>query len=88
MFYAYLLQSEPTGRFYIGSAVDPEARLVVHNRGHTPSTRSNRPWRLVWMESFVTRAEAVHRERYLKSQKSRIVLQALVDAAIREMAVE
>lgn len=66
MFWVYVLRSESTGHRYTGSCADLETRLAEHNRGKSLSTRHGVPWRLVYQESFATRAEAVRRERYLK----------------------
>jgi predicted GIY-YIG superfamily endonuclease len=63
----YILQSERSGKFYIGCAGRPLARLAEHNRGQTASTRGRGPWTLEYQEAFPTLAEARHREQQLKS---------------------
>ena len=63
----YVLRSERSGRFYIGCAEDPLARLTEHNRGQTKSTRGRGPWLLVYQEQFKTSSNALARERQLKS---------------------
>ncbi|MDP2918981.1 MAG: GIY-YIG nuclease family protein, partial [Dehalococcoidia bacterium] len=35
MFYVYILQSEKSGRYYIGSTGDIPTRLAQHNAGAT-----------------------------------------------------
>ena len=67
--YVYVLRSRSTGRFYIGSTQDPARRLAEHNRGKVQSTRAWRPWDLVHCEDYRARAEAVGRERRLKSRR-------------------
>ena len=76
MFYVYVLVSEKTGRLYIGSTEDIDRRLTEHNTGYSKSTRHGVPWRLVHVESFQTRTEAVRRERYYKTGKGRDELAA------------
>ena len=66
-FYVYVLQSEKTRSWYIGSTEDLEKRLKYHNGGKVPSTKPKRPWKMVYSESFATRTEAQTREKYLKS---------------------
>ena len=44
----YILQSESTQKFYIGSGADGFVRLVEHQRGQTISTRNRGPWVLVY----------------------------------------
>ena len=78
MFFAYILQSRTTQRFYIGSAADPEKRLADHNRGQTRSTRGRGPWDIVHTEAYPTLADARRREQQLKSWKSHRSLQELI----------
>ena len=77
----YILRSERSGRFYIGCAEDPLARLTEHNRGQTKSTRGRGPWLLVYQEQFKASSDALERERQLKSWKSHRSLQELIDSA-------
>lgn len=71
MFHVYVLVSESTGRRYTGQTEDLERRLEEHNdpshntRKHT--SRNSGPWRLVYSEQHPTRAEAMAREKWLKS---------------------
>jgi putative endonuclease len=75
----YILKSQSSGRFYVGSAADAEVRLAEHQRGQTRSTRGRGPWIMVYQEELDTIAEARHRERQLKSWKSHRTIQSLVD---------
>jgi putative endonuclease len=63
MFWVYVLRR--TGRRYTGSCEDVGERLRRHNAGYNPATRHGVPWLLIHQESFVTRGEAVQRERFL-----------------------
>ena len=74
MFHVYVLCSERTGRYYIGSTGDLRNRVVQHNAGMTKSTRGFRPWRLIHQEAFESLSEARKRESELKSWKSRTYL--------------
>jgi putative endonuclease len=77
----YILQSESSGRFYIGCSQQPSARLAEHQRGQTLATRGRGPWNLVYQEHFDTLSEARGRERQLKSWKSHRSIQELIDAS-------
>ena len=77
-YWVYILQSEVAGRYYIGSTGNIEDRLERHNGGRSKATKSGRPWRLVYTETFSTRPEAVARETQLKKGKSRVRIQELV----------
>jgi putative endonuclease len=76
----YILESQMSKRFYIGSAIDAEARLAEHQRGQTRSTRGKGPWMLVYREEFDSTAEAHRRELQLKSWKSHRSIQELIDS--------
>lgn len=66
-YFVYILRSEKSGRFYIGQTHDLGQRLKRHNGGRSTFTKTDRPWDLIFSESYSTRSEAVRRERYLKS---------------------
>ena len=68
MFYVYIIHSPHWQRYYVGSAEDVEKRLQQHNAGKSASTRAGMPWELIHTESFTTRADAVLRERKIKSR--------------------
>ena len=67
----YVLRSILTGEHYTGSTCDHEQRLGQHNDGLVRSTKHARPWELIYYEEYPTRAEAVRRERFLKSGQGR-----------------
>jgi putative endonuclease len=77
-FYTYILYSQKTDRYYVGSTQDLVARLNRHNSGATKSTKSGRPWELVYFEEYSTRAEAYNREQSIKKQKSRVYIESLL----------
>ena len=78
----YILQSESSGKFYIGSAVDLPRRLEEHQRNHSPYTRKRGPWILKYSEDHSTLAEARRRELQIKSWKSHRSVQDLVDRVV------
>jgi len=71
VYFLYILQSESTGRFYIGQTQDVPERLTYHNANYSKSLKNRGPWRLVYTEPYKTRSEVVLRERQLKSWKDR-----------------
>jgi putative endonuclease len=66
-YFFYILRSKKNGRYYKGQTDDVESRLLRHNRGDSFSTKSSKPWELAHVEEYRTCAEAVKRERFLKS---------------------
>ena len=71
MFYAYVLKSIEHDYYYKGHCENPEERLREHNAGMTKSIRPYIPFKLVYLESFNTREEAITREKYFKSSAGR-----------------
>ncbi len=69
MFCVYILKSGKDGGYYIGYTSDIEKRLVWHNEGKNVSTKYRRPLKLVHSEEFLTKKDAMQRERKIKSYK-------------------
>ena len=80
--FTYILQSEKTGKYYVGATQELEIRLVRHNKGSTPSTKSGRPWKLVYSVQFGSKSEALAKEREIKSMKSRKYIEELIASQI------
>jgi putative endonuclease len=68
MYYVYILRSQTSGRFYVGSTQDVENRLGEHNAGESKSTLAGRPWVALHAESYPTLAEARRQERKIKAR--------------------
>jgi len=71
MYYTYVLYSTYHDRIYIGQTNNVDIRILKHNLGLVKSTKSYIPWKLVHVESYKTRSEAMMREKYLKSHIGR-----------------
>lgn len=80
MYYIYILLSEKTGKYYIGSTGDIDDRLYRHNSGQSKYTKSGIPWRLVYSEEYATRGEAVKRENEIKRWKSHTRITDLINS--------
>ena len=78
MYYVYILYSHIRDRYYVGYTQDISVRLMKHNAGATPSTRSGRPWKLIYSECYGTKEAALAREREIKMKKSRSYIEQLL----------
>jgi putative endonuclease len=78
VFYTYIIQSEPTGRYYIGSTQDIEERLKRHNEGRGKYTKNKGPWKLRYTEKFADLSSARKRENFIKRQKSKKYIETLI----------
>ncbi|MCY1633173.1 GIY-YIG nuclease family protein [Marinifilum sp. D737] len=79
-YFVYILKSKKTERYYIGYTSDIVCRLEKHNAGATTSTRSGRPWELLYYEEFQEKKLAILREREIKKKKSRVYIEALINS--------
>lgn len=82
MGYLYILQSGKNGRYYIGSTNDLSRRLSEHNKGSVSSTKSTRPWVIKKFIKCGSLTEARKSEYKLKSYKSRVVLEKVIESGI------
>ena len=76
MCYVYVLKSESDDGLYIGFTTDLRRRLKEHHAGKSFATSYRRPWRLIYYEAYLEEADALGRERYLKSGGGRRFLKA------------
>jgi putative endonuclease len=71
MYTLYILHSESLGKYYVGFTNNLPRRLSEHNRKKGKFTDIGIPWILVYSESFESKKEAMDREQYIKSRKSK-----------------
>jgi putative endonuclease len=72
MFTVYVLYSGRFDKIYIGYTTDLSARLLSHNEKATKGwTIRFRPWELLHTEIFESKADAMQREKQLKSAAGR-----------------
>lgn len=77
-YYVYILQSLSDGSFYTGYTTDLERRLTEHNSGKSLYTSRKIPWQLVYTEEFISKTEALKREKFLKSQRNWLFYEQLI----------
>jgi putative endonuclease len=68
MHFAYIIYSESYNIFYTGYSERPYKRLIEHNEGLSRYARGKGPWKLVYLEAFKTKKEALKREKQLKRE--------------------
>lgn len=81
MFYVYILYSKTSDVFYVGHSENPWTRLHKHNTTERVTySLKHKPWKLAAVfETGKTRSEAMLIEQFLKKQKSRKLIEKLVD---------
>ncbi|MCU0454060.1 MAG: GIY-YIG nuclease family protein [Bacteroidetes bacterium] len=79
MFWVYVLLSLRYSRSYVGQTEDFEARLAQHQAGRVKSTKQWTPWEVLHLESYLTRSEAMKREKWFKSRAGRLFIRRLIE---------
>ena len=72
--YVYIIYSETFDKYYNGYSILPEKRLQQHNNGESRYTRHFIPWKLIYVERFLEKTEALKREKVLKKYSKAQIL--------------
>ena len=83
MFYTYVIYNQFRDKIYIGHTAKLEERLKRHNgilknKKKSFTSKNSGNWELVYQESFLTRLEAMRREKELKSFRGREFVRKLI----------
>ncbi len=78
MYYVYVLLSLKDKKFYIGFSEDVNKRLADHNAGRNTSTKSRRPFELIYYETHLSKENAFRREAYFKTTKGKSTLKQML----------
>ena len=70
-FVVYVLYSPNFDKIYIGYSQNLIQRIYWHNNGPKGYTKNFRPWIVAHVEAFLTKKEAMQREKSLKSGQGR-----------------
>ena len=76
MLYVYVLHPSQDAGLYIGYSADLRRRLGEHKEGALRATSYRGPWNLIYYEAYIEEADAIGRERYLKSGAGRKLLRS------------
>ena len=71
MFTVYVIYSHKHNKIYIGQTCDIKNRLDEHNSDLSNHTKKFIPWKIIYTEEYQSRAEAMKREKQLKSSRGR-----------------
>lgn len=69
MYCVYLLKSLKNKSLYIGCASDLKKRILEHNQNKSYHTKKYGPWKLIYLEAYISRKDAYSREKSLKLHK-------------------
>ena len=78
-FFVYILFSPSRNSYYIGITGDNlSERIRKHNTNHKGFTGGYGDWGLVYQEIYAVKADAMKREKQIKSWKSRKLIEKLI----------
>jgi putative endonuclease len=70
--------------FYIGYSANLRKRLRQHSQGGSFATSYRAPWKLIYYEAYLEQADALGREKYLKSGAGRRFLKSQLKEYLRK----
>jgi putative endonuclease len=70
-FFVYLLGTRKKSKLttYVGYTNNIKRRLDLHNSGKGAKFTRGRKWKLLYLEKFKTKSEAIKRECYIKKNR-------------------
>lgn len=68
-YFVYVLISQKDSKFYIGLTKDLKQRLIKHQKGQVSSIKSRRLLKLVFVEVFLNKFDALKREIFKKHKR-------------------
>ena len=82
MFTVYVIHSTSFNKIYVGFTSNLVQRLISHNElGKKGWTIKFRPWTLIYTEEFISKQEAIKREKELKTSAGRNFIRSLINKA-------
>jgi putative endonuclease len=72
-YFVYILFSEKNSIYYKGFSETPFERLVEHNENKSRYTSGKGPWKMVYLEEFQVKSQALIREKMLKRQNRKYI---------------
>jgi putative endonuclease len=75
MYVVYILHSKSSLKYYTGQTDNLENRLQRHNSGLSLSTKTGKPWDLIYIIKLSTRSEAMLLEQKIKKRGAKRYLQ-------------
>ena len=70
-YFVYLIGCRKNRKFttYVGYTNNIKKRVNLHNEGRGAKFTRGRKWKLLYMEKFITKKEAISRECYIKKNR-------------------
>jgi len=83
MNYVYILKSKETKKLYTGFSSNLKLRIKKHFARGVYSTKRMGTLSLIFYESFLTKSDAIRREKYLKTTKGKRTLKLMLRDSLK-----
>ena len=83
MHYVYILKSLRDYKLYVGRTDNLKRRILEHQNGKDWTTKRMLPIKLIFYECFLSKADAIRRERYLKTSKGKSTLKMMLRESLK-----
>ncbi len=81
----YILYSMKDTKLYIGYTTNLTRRLGEHDLGKSKSTAPRRPFRLLFCEFYLSKEDAIRREKYFKTTAGKKTLKLMLRESLNEI---
>lgn len=81
----YVLFSELDHQLYVGYTKDINRRLQEHSDGRNISTKNRRPFKLIFLEYYLFKEDAISRELYFKTSKGKRMIKLMLNNSLKEL---
>ncbi len=80
MFHVYFLKNLKNSKTYVGfTSKSPLQRLKEHNSGTNQFTKNNKPFRLIYYETYFCKQDAQNREKFYKMGFGKLIKQQIIN---------
>jgi len=83
MYFVYIIKNTE-GKYYVGYTKNIRERLERHNKNRSDFTKNKVKWNLVYKERLLNKGDAIKRENYIKSQKSKKFIESLIYSGVEK----
>jgi len=81
MYHVYFIKSLKNNKVYVGStSKQPETRLKEHNSNSNTFTKHNKPFKLIYYETYICKRDSLNRERFYKTGFGKKIKKAIIQA--------
>ena len=82
----YILYSLKDNKLYIGFTTDIKRRFAEHQSGNSKSTAPRRPLKLIFCEYYLSKEDALRREKYFKTTAGKKTIKLMLRESLKKVS--